>query len=1400
MLFKHLPQEVAAKLQSYLLLKRSFHFVRIIFITAIIYALLALVAMHLDRFFFLDVATRLQLKAWTDLSAAFCGAALLILFFIRKKTARQIAYEFESRLSDDPEERFVTLENYYAQPETEKNAVTRELAQELEQATVKLSDEVQPAKMVEDRWLSRAGWLGVAVLALITALSFPERYQFALMLERFVSPEKNLPKPSFVRIEVTPDKIRVGKGGEAVIQAEMSGEIPSVFRWLLKRTGMTTSRCTIALADGAEGEFSFTESPLADMSRLLRSTFLFSKGDLENSFRYQIRCGDAQTEVRLAEVIAQPRILEARLTITPPEYSGLKEESITDFHRPLRLLPGTEVKFSFRSDQSLAKQELHFEKSKEPEEPDWDDELSAWLYEFKFKKKTSFEVRIENKVGFANVERLKVSLGLLEDSPPSVRLETPTSDVEKVPGELIPVQAVVEDDLGLQELTLRYILNPTADMEAAPEEIPIPLEVEGTKRVTVKTSFDLDKTGAIPGDVIGLRLRARDSAGNDGESREIMVFVVSFTRGENERKRLVALRFIDEALQQIMEGKKPESPKPVPAFDLEQAVFEKIQKTAKENGVQISSTPSVLGLLELLEREHHLTDAAMHKEDVRRIAGLVRAACASFTGTELYEHRIQKLRELHGLLRGLTQYRLLKNLTWRLFGMRYEVLHIRQMLADLGSNASAEKSEAAKRRAELFLNTLQDIGDELLNSARQIPQFDAVKLTAAIGDLNTAAYYMKRGSIKKRMASTGKVAKEVASLITELLPYFPSLLDAEKLARLKLFKLCEAALTAAGKRPGQDSSHEFLKQDYLLQTRNPFSSAREMLTIAALNSGKELTRAETRSETVLLHRAALLWQADSVAGLEKISNTEKATELHLLRAERQAYEGGQVTQISELQSLTPGEEETAAEISKVQSALWPAGDLPSLSNALIELRDDAARLLAAQHGKASLAGLVAEFGKAIASEKALSQLLSQNKLDGVAKGLNKLVNIHRKSVDKLNRVTDRLLLELYLIPGQDQDASVEMLLLRLREASSRFTLRSASIVGSLKKLAGNTSIGAAEMTALSSDLQRYTLQMSFMKNRLDKVRVEYATGALATDEEKAKYSIFEDLERTREYVNTLSIMGAPDASKTAKAFVLKHPEAGIIMLQANAAMLKNAVVALQSAKEALRSLGERDVESAAKYRSQISECLGQLRSFSGILGLAGEGELQDGIKTLLAEAEARITRLKFKTEDAVTESRIQERLFVLEEALQTTGKIQREVEGGHETDSWKASFRGGPDGIWEKPHRTDAEHARRRLLSQASFARRQIVLGILEGLKASPDRNRIEDGFTWSVFLFRLLRSELAGIGGQRPPATKGDQGGDPHLRFLREELEKARKVRNLKNYAEPTKEYLDSVADFLRY
>ncbi|MDA1138147.1 MAG: hypothetical protein O3B01_06155 [Planctomycetota bacterium] len=1403
MLFKHLPQEVAAKLQSYLLLKRGFHFIRIIFITAIIYAVLALVVMHLDRFFFLDVAIRLQLRKWTDLSAAVCGGALLLLFFVRKKTARQIAYEFESRLSDDPEERFVTLENYYAQPDSEKSEVTQELARELEQATVKLSRELRPAKMVEDKWLRRAGWLGVAVMASITALSFPEQYQLALMLERFVSPEKNLPKPSFVKITVTPDKIRVGKGGEAVIQTEISGEIPAVFRWLLKRAGMTTSRCTIALVDGSEGKFAFNEAPLADMSRLLRSTFLFSRGGLENSFRYQIRCGDAQTEVRLAEVIAQPRILDARLTITPPEYSGLKEETITDFRRPMRLLPGTEVKFSFKSDQPLSKQELHFEKTRDPEELDWDEEMSAWLYEFKFKKKMSFEVRIENTVGFANVERLKVSLGLLEDSPPSVRLETPTSDVEKVPGELIPVQAVVEDDLGLQELSLRYTLNPSAEMETAPKEIPIPLETQGTKTINVKTAFDLDKTGAIPGDVIGLRLRARDSAGNDGESREIMIFVVSFTRGENERKRLAALRFVDEALMLISESKRPESSSPGLALDIEQSAFEKIQKAAKESGIELPGSPSILALLDLLELEHHLTDAATNKEDLRRISGLLLVACAStLLPEDPFAHRTEKLNELRTILRGLTHYRLLKNLTWRLFGMRYEALNIQEMLAGLDANASLEKSEAVQRRARLFLDTLQDIGDQLLNSARQIPQLEAAKLTAAVGELNTAAYYMKRGSTKKRMDSTGKVATAIASLITELLPHFSALLDSESSSRRQSSGLYDAALAAAGKQPRHENSIQFLKQDYLFQTQNPFGSAHGILTNAALGAGSKTPRAQTRSEPTGLHRAAYLWQADSVAGLEKISNTEKVIELHLLAAERRAYESEAATQLPQLKNLNSEQEVPIEEIVQAQPAVWPDGDQSArFSAALNDLHDDASELLAAQPTQKLLSSIVDDFDKALVAEKGLAQLQLQNKPEDAAKGLRQLVNIHQETLDNLKRVSDRLLLELYLDPQNSEGARVEMLLLKLREATSRFILRSATIVESLKKQAGNTSIGAAEITALSSDLQRYSLQMQSMKSRLENLREEFAGGTIASEEETAKYAIYEDFMRTREYVNaSLSVRG-PDAAKSAKAFVEKYPEAGIILLQANAARLKSAVAALHSARKILQSMGGKEpAESATEYSSMISKCLDQLRAFAGLLEQAGEGELQADTKVLLTEAEGRIARLDLKPEEAASKPRIQERLFVLEEALQTTRKIFRELESERETGGWKASFRGGPEGIWEKPYRTDAEHARRRLLSQASFARRQIVLGILEALDATPDRQRLEDGFTWSVFLFRLIRTELAGIGGQKPPATKGDQGGDPHLRFLMEELEKARKVRNLKNYAEPTKEYLDSVADFLRY
>ena len=89
---------------------------------------------------------------------------------------------------------------------------------------------------------------------------------------------------------------------------------------------------------------------------------------------------------------------------------------------------------------------------------------------------------------------------------------------------------------------------------------------------------------------------------------------------------------------------------------------------------------------------------------------------------------------------------------------------------------------------------------------------------------------------------------------------------------------------------------------------------------------------------------------------------------------------------------------------------------------------------------------------------------------------------------------------------------------------------------------------------------------------------------------------------------------------------------------------------------------------------------------------------------------------------------------------------------------------------------------------------------MLEALSDEPRQRRFAEGHAWAVFLHRLVRSELCGLGGVRAPGAGGQREGDPHLAFLRAELRKAMQVKDLKHYARITKEYLESVEDFLRY
>ena len=1112
--FDHLPAAVAGPLRQFYRRKRLKQLLRIVAVTALVQLLLVLVAVHLDRLFFLSLPARLTLF-WVVMgvtgSAALAG---LGWFRLRRPTLRQIVYELEGQLPAEIEERYVTLESVLATGGLAGRPVAQDLLARLQESVVAHAGTLTPTRLVHDAVLRRLAWTVGAVGVAVALLFVPRDYQFPLMIARFYQPSKPLPKPSFIKITVSPTDLVVGKGGEAVVQAQISGSVPWGFDWLLRKFGAAADQCVLRLVDGET----------QPMSRVQRDRFLYSRSELERSFAYVVRCGDAETPAHNVRVVAQPRLLDATLTVTPPAYVKQPTMTITELDRPLALLAGTQVKLTFRCDQPVPTRMLQFEKDKPPVTPDWDEATRTGTYEFTVKDKTAFEVVVTNREGFANRDRLKISINLREDARPVVTLDEPTGEIEKVSGELVPIRATATDDFGVTELVLRYVVNPDPNTETTPREIPVPL--------TGTTVFDLEQTGAVPGDVVTLQLRARDGAGNDGLSAEALVRIVPFTRDENERLRLRQLRLIAGTL-------------------------------ATNAPVEI----------DWLEREHHFTDAAQAKADLRQLSGVLR------TNTPPAK--------LAPVVWQLIGYREAKNLTWRLYGMRAEADRFREAL---------QKQAGNERRAKLYLDSLQDIGGELIELARRAK---VMEVAQPVGELNTAAYQLRRGSVPRRLASCAEVQRLIGVLLAQLRQALPALAEQESNARRQLAAFPRATTG-----------------DQRLLGREPFRPEWQQL--------------------------AVQWENESVAGLATVSDEEKALSRQLV-------------------------DRDAAGLPPVGPAVVPP-TRPGVEEVTAYLQQPAS--------------------------VALPELVA--------------------------RVEQRAV----LVPNATDD----FVLVKVREALAR----------------GATNALAGIVTTVES-------------------------GNLPT----AQYPVLQEWARTRRALETLATLRAGKGDVA--AFLAEFPETSLNCLSANAGLVTMADQALQ--------------------QGAPDKALELVRQLAGIMARCGGAEWANrlaGIERSLREAQAE------GTDTAAAASRRVVALDGVRRQLKGLGdEIASSINRARVT---ALDLRGGPEGIWDEAYRADAERSRLRLQQQVELAQQHVLAGIVEALREQPDPRVYADGYAWALWLHRVVRSELCGAGGVRVGAGKSGRKGDPHRRFLQEELEQARQVRGLKNYAAPTKEYLDAVGDFLRY
>jgi hypothetical protein len=858
-----LPNEVRAALARFGRRWFAIRIFRIAIVALAVHGLLVLLAAHVDRILFLEEPLRLALSA-----AAF-GIPLLLFFSLvvrlwaTRPDRRQLAYLFENASGIDLAEAVVTAEAL-ADGATAPTGVRSELLAELVASAKGMTAQALPLAAVRDRWL-RPAVLAATVVALIGGLlaAWPA-YQFPLMLTRVYQPWRDLPKPSFMRIKVIPDAIEIGRGEELVVQAEITGDPPRIVERLLRLTGIDMRRCLIEM----DGE------PPAEMTRVHRRLYLTTRSDVTGPTGFRIRCGDARTARHPVDVVVQPAVESLSIAITPPIYTGQPPSETSAPKGPLAVLVGTKLAVTFRADQDLREATVLAADRTPLEGVAWDTATRTGTFAVEVNDSQEFTIDLVNTRGFRSVRPTVLAIEAVADQTPAVRLDSPAAESEQVPAALVSLRAEIEDDLAIESAAIVWQLNPQIDADAPLEEIALPVPEKGQKRLALDLPIDLESTGAVPGDEIVAFLRVRDSAGNDGESSPFTIRVVSFTRGENERERLAALRWLAVAAPAVQQA--ADAP-------LGDEFRKSLADEAKRLGVVFDAEPSVAGLLALLEREIYMTEGSRSKQDGIALHGLLSAR-----------------RPVSGeTIAALVARRRLENTIVRLFGMRGEAGRIREALAadrddkDQGTpkaeqrpaakGEGAKKAEAAadplKRRTTLALRTLEEIGGDLLDLVRVVPAagLDATAITDAQARLNEAGYRMTRGSARKRIDAADQLAAELGGLIAAIAPAVEPLEKLEVEVRAAFD--AELAATLADMRASVDPrAREWFRRRLHLLELDPFTpgvDAIDALAHAVAANQPEVPAAATAAERGWWSWLAGRWEQQSLAAVGGLADDER---------------------------------------------------------------------------------------------------------------------------------------------------------------------------------------------------------------------------------------------------------------------------------------------------------------------------------------------------------------------------------------------------------------------------------------------------------------------------------------------------------------------------------------------
>ncbi|MCH2450678.1 MAG: hypothetical protein MK198_11100 [Gracilimonas sp.] len=406
--------------------------------------------------------------------------------------------------------------------------------------------------------------IAVLVVFLITSFNFSDAAR------RTFSFWETFKKPNPYSFTISPGTVTLEQGSPFQVDINFDGDlIPDEVELKIKTSVEEEYRTRAMEGSGA--------------------TFTSITQDLNNDLQYYVEMDGYQSQTYNADVQLRPRFSELKVTVIPPDYTGLHSTINTYPISQVRAYEGSKLNLSGTLNKEITSLQLYTNKGFSDMSVEED---STFIHDLEVSEDDTLRFYIEDENGLTNRNPFQIVISPQGDEYPLAEIIEPEDNIREVNPSDVDILYRAIDDFGLTGASLNYELRKAYVEDPITGSITFEQPTQGDLNSYV---WDLNEFELSPQDILTFWITVQDNDGYNGykssDSRIITLEVPSLVEyfddiDKKEDEVETDLSDISEAFEQTREQyerfKEQMKDNPGSAGYEEKRALEQVQKQQEE--------------------------------------------------------------------------------------------------------------------------------------------------------------------------------------------------------------------------------------------------------------------------------------------------------------------------------------------------------------------------------------------------------------------------------------------------------------------------------------------------------------------------------------------------------------------------------------------------------------------------------------------------------------------------------------------------------------------------------------------------------------------------------------------------------------------------------------------------